>query len=145
MSFSREDIVAMARSWVGTPYHHQAAARGIGCDCLGLVRGLYREIAGDEPADIPPYSRDWAEARRRETLLEGAARYLAPVTGLDEAASGDVLVFRLRGSAMAKHAGILTSENTMVHAQEKTGCVEIHLSSWWCRRIAAVYRFPGIV
>ena len=36
-------IVDLARGWIGTPYLHQASCRGIGCDCLGLVRGVWRD------------------------------------------------------------------------------------------------------
>ena len=39
---NREQIVAAARGWVGTPYRHQASLKGIGADCLGLVRGVWR-------------------------------------------------------------------------------------------------------
>ena len=48
----RARIVATARSWLGTPYHHQASLRGVGCDCLGLVRGVWRELYGDEPCTL---------------------------------------------------------------------------------------------
>ena len=38
----RARVVAEARMWIGTPYVHQASALGAGCDCLGLVRGVWR-------------------------------------------------------------------------------------------------------
>jgi NlpC/P60 family putative phage cell wall peptidase len=50
---TREQIVAAARGWLGTPYHHQASVKGVGCDCLGLIRGLWRELLGDEPETLP--------------------------------------------------------------------------------------------
>ena len=62
MSVTRADIVAEARAWIGTPYRHQASLKGVGCDCLGLVRGVWRAVIGDEPERAPAYSRDWAEA-----------------------------------------------------------------------------------
>ena len=40
---TRPHIVAAARRWLGTPYHHQATRQGVGADCLGLVRGVWRE------------------------------------------------------------------------------------------------------
>ena len=52
-------VIAAARVWLGTPYHDQASLKGVGCDCLGLARGVWREVVGSEPFPIPPYSRDW--------------------------------------------------------------------------------------
>ena len=54
-------IVALARGWIGTPYQHQASLKGVGCDCLGLLRGVWREYSGAEPESVPPYTPDWAE------------------------------------------------------------------------------------
>ena len=59
-------VIAIARSWLGTPYHDQASLRGVGCDCLGLARGVWREVVGPEPFPIPPYSRDWGETGPRD-------------------------------------------------------------------------------
>ncbi|MFS8182119.1 hypothetical protein ACMG4P_11260 [Pseudovibrio denitrificans] len=67
------EVVALARGWLGTPYHHQASVKGAGCDCLGLVRGIWRELYGSEPQEIPAYSPDWGEVGKRETLLEAGA------------------------------------------------------------------------
>ena len=46
-------VIAAARGWLGTPYHDQASLRGIGCDCLGLARGIWRDVVGAEPQAIP--------------------------------------------------------------------------------------------
>ena len=54
-------VIAAARGWLETPYHDQASLLGVGCDCLGLARGVWRELVGAEPHPIPPYSRDWAK------------------------------------------------------------------------------------
>ncbi len=54
-------VVAEARLWLGTPYRHQGSLRGIGCDCLGLVRGVWRGLLGDEPEAVPAYTPFWAE------------------------------------------------------------------------------------
>ena len=50
--------VEIARGWLGTPYLHQASVRGAGADCLGLVRGVWRELCGVEPVAVPPYTPD---------------------------------------------------------------------------------------
>ena len=66
----RDEIVVAARGWLGTPYRHQASRKGAGCDCLGLVRGVWRELVGPEPARLPPYTPDWAEVTGEKTLLQ---------------------------------------------------------------------------
>lgn len=140
-SITAEEIVRAARGWLGTPYHHQASVRGVGADCLGLIRGVWRELYGSEAEAPPPYSRDWGEADGTETLLAAARRHLRP---LDAAAAGHVVIFRMRTGAVAKHAGILTGPARMVHAVEGGVASEIVLSRWWQRRIAGVFAFPGV-
>lgn len=87
--------------------------------------------------------RDWAEAGGRETMLDAAARHLEPTT-LANAGPGDVVVFRLRPGVVAKHAAILASASTMVHAMEGAPVCEVSFSTWWRRRVAGVFRFPNI-
>jgi NlpC/P60 family putative phage cell wall peptidase len=140
---SRAAVVACARGWLGTPYHHQASRRGIGADCLGLVRGVWRELYGAEPEVPPPYTRDWTEATGEETLLGAASRHLVAIDP-KEAAAGDVLVFRLRAGLAAKHAAILSGEAAFIHAMEGGPVSEVALTPWWRRRIAGAFRFPGL-
>lgn len=139
----RHDITRAARGWIGTPYRHQASLKGVGCDCLGLVRGVWRDCIGAEPEPLPAYSADWAEAGAGETLLGAALRHLVPVE-CDQARAGDVVLFRWRAHLPAKHAGILTAPLTMVHAHEGAAVCEINLSDWWLRHRAAAFSFPGL-
>jgi NlpC/P60 family putative phage cell wall peptidase len=143
LSLTGERIVACARGWIGTPYRHQASLTGVGCDCLGLVRGVWRDVIGDEPETPPAYAPDWAEATRKETLADAAVRHLVPVATAD-AAPGDVLLFRWRTHLVAKHAAIMTTPQAMVHAHDGAEVCEVVLSPWWRRRIAFAFRFPGV-
>ena len=134
-------IVRAARSWLGTPYHDQASVKGVGCDCLGLIRGVWREVVGPEPMPVPPCSRDWGEAGPVEVLAE-AARAAMIELPIDEARTGDVVLFRMRQGAIAKHAGILSPNSHFIHAYERTGVIEEPLTEPWRRRIAFAFRFP---
>lgn len=137
------DIVAAARGWIGTPYLHQASRKGAGCDCLGLVRGIWRELYGAEPEALPAYSPDWAEAGRAEDLAAAGFRHLVPVADCAFAPS-DVLLFRWRPHLPAKHAAIAVNDHCMVHAHDGVAVCEVALSPWWLKRLAYVFRFPDL-
>ena len=144
MSASGEALVKAAQSWIGTPYVHQAATKGAGCDCLGLIRGLWCDRFGAEPETVPPYSMDWSEPQGEEQLWAGALRHMA-VKDRDHAAQGDVLLFRMRQGAVAKHLGLQTridDSPSFIHAYSGHGVVESPLSVPWQRRIVARFIFP---
>jgi len=129
-------VVEIARTWLGTPYHHQASLKGVGCDCLGLVRGVWRELYGIEPETPPPYSPDWGQVEGRETLLEAAHRHFKPVP-MDALEPGHVIIFRMRPKAIAKHCGIISAPGRMIHALEGVGVCEVGLSDFWMRRVVS--------
>ena len=137
-------IVEIARGWIGTPYHHQASCKGIGTDCLGLVRGVYRDVTGRDADVTANYTRDWADASGDETMLAGARAQLGEIA-IREIAPGDVIVFRLRRGFVAKHAAIVATADTMIHAMEGCAVSEVALSPWWRRHIAGAFRFPQLL
>ncbi len=140
-------IVTAARSWIGTPYVHQASARGAGCDCLGLLRGVWRDVIGPEPEQIPAYTRDWSEPQGDERLWRAGMRHLRP-KAVGDAAPGDVLLFRMRDASVAKHIGIqavVGAHASFVHAYTGHGVVESALSAPWARRVVARFSLPSEV
>ena len=136
--------VAEARLWIGTPYVHQAAARGAGTDCLGLLRGVWRKLYGAEPETVPAYTHDWAEPGNNEALWQAAKRWLVEVADSD-VTLGDVLLFRMRTGSIAKHLGIVSAvgpEAKFIHAYTGHGVIESPLSAPWLRKVAARFEFP---
>lgn len=140
---SRQAIVDAAIAWLGTPYRHQASRKGVGCDCLGLVRGIWRELYGGEPEEMPAYTADWAEARGEDTLAEAAGRHMRAAS-IEEARPGDLLLFRWRENLPAKHAAILVSQDRFLHAHDGAAVAFASFSPWWRRRAAFAFRFPGV-
>ena len=140
---TRDEIVEAARLWLGTPYHHQASLRGVGCDCLGLVRGVWRDLCGAEPEEPPPYSPSWAESLRQETLALAAERHLQPLT-LMAAQRGDVLLVRWREHLPAKHCAILASPDRIIHAHDGAAVAEVAFTPWWRRHLSHAFSFPGV-
>ena len=137
--------VTAARKWLGTPYCHQASVRGVGTDCLGLIRGVWRDLYGFEPETVPNYTEDWAEPQNLELLAQAAERHLSSLAMTVEPQPGELLLFRMREGAIAKHLGIRASTGnapTFIHAYSGHGVVESSLSTPWARRIVARYDFP---
>ncbi len=143
-ALNRPYVVAIAREWLGTPYRHQASAKGQGADCLGLLRGVWREVYGREPETPPPYTPDWNEARTaEEPLLTAARRHLRPVDPI-MLQPGQVLIIRVARDGPAKHCGIVSADDRFIHAYAGRAVVESWLNRWWLTRLAGVFDFPGI-
>lgn len=134
-------VVAEASSWLGTPYRHQASRKGVGCDCLGLVRGVWRALIGPEPELVEPYLPDWAEAGG-DRLLSAARRHMAELPGGGTPVSGCVVLFRWRPHMAAKHAGIALDGERFIHAYEGHAVTVSALVPQWRRRIAGLFAFP---
>ena len=135
-----EEVAALARSFCGTPYRHQASLPGAGMDCLGLLRALWRAQFGREPLRVPAYRADWRDARGGAELDAAATLLMVPVA---QSGIGDVLLFRMWRDLPPKHCGVVVAPGRFVHAQERIGVAEAALSPWWERRVSGIFRFPG--
>jgi len=145
MTLREQKIIRVARSWIGTPYRHQASVKGQGCDCLGLLRGVWRAVIGEEPEIVPSYTADWSEIGREERLWAAAMRNLDVAT-IDMAKGGQVVLFRMRTGHVAKHLGVLAGSSagfaTVIHAYTGRGVIETPLTDAWVRKIVAQFQFP---
>lgn len=117
----------VARRWIGTPYVLGAALRGCGCDCVGLIRGVWAEHTGNPLPQAPPWRADWVNDRARP-LVTAARRHLHPIPTKD-AQAGDVVVLRVRGSREA-HCGILEEGDQLIHAMESVGVVCVPFAAY---------------
>lgn len=87
---------------------------------------------------------DWSEPARDEALWRAALRHLheKPLT---DAAPGDVLLFRMRDDAVAKHLGLaaeIGAAASFIHAYSGHAVLESPLTPPWERRIVARFAFP---
>jgi NlpC/P60 family putative phage cell wall peptidase len=142
MAIDPAAIVNVARAWIGTPYVHRASVKGAGCDCLGLLRGVWRELIGSEPETVPPYSPDWAEASGEETLYAALARSLTEIRTM-EIEPGDIALFRMAAHGPAKHCGIVAGKAgalTLIHARQNRRVSEEPFSTAWRRKLAFAFR-----
>ncbi len=134
-----ERIVAEARTWIGTPYQHQASCRGVGADCLGLVRGVYYALYGQALETPPPYAA-YAQAGEEETLWQAAQDYLLPASLPPR--PGQVMLFRLNRYLPARHLAIASEPERMIHALSGAHVCEVRLTPWWRRHCVACFSFP---
>ena len=110
----RAAVVAEARSWLRTPYHHEARVKGVGVDCAHLLIGVFAapSVGLIKPLDIPHYPHDWH-------MHQGAERYLGIV--LDHAHEipgpplpGDVVLYRF--GRCFSHGAIVVAWPMIIHA-----------------------------
>jgi NlpC/P60 family putative phage cell wall peptidase len=109
-------VVAEARSWILTPYHHCADVKGHGVDCAMLIVRVYVDLGFVEPFDPRPYPPDWFLHRSEERYLD---HILARARRVDRPLPGDV--FLLKWGRTYSHGGIVTEPEplTVVHAFQR--------------------------
>jgi len=109
---------------------------------LHLIRGIWREIYGEDPETPPAYTPDWAEESGAETLLHAAQRWLTPISTPQ---AGDALLFRMAPNAPCKHIGLMAKNNRILHAYWGKSVVFSHFAPFWQRRHVASFAFPSVI
>ena len=128
-------VVARRGRWIGTPYRHQASCRGAGTDCLGLLRGLWREMLGRRAGGgAGLYRRTGRSRAGREDLLAAAARHLvAGRRGRRGRATSSCSGCARAGSRSmsASWRASPLGHPTLIHAYSGHGVVESPLTPAW--------------
>ena len=121
-SSDRARVVAEARAWLGTPYHHRACLKGVGVDCAQLPIGVWAAVGLIEAFDTGDYPADW-HLHREEERYAGFVLRFADEIAAGEAQPGDLILFKF-GRAFS-HGAILVAPGVVVHAVRKDGCVTL--------------------
>ena len=111
---TRADVVACARSWIGSPYVHGHRMKNVAVDCAGLVIGVARELQIVAPDfDVNGYER----APDGKRLLEECDRFMTRIP-MHALQPGDVLVVRFEKDP--QHMGIvgdyMVGQLSLIHA-----------------------------
>lgn len=144
----RNDILIEARSWVGTPYQHQAMVKGIGVDCVGFIVGvgLATGALTITRQQIKAYS-GYGRLPDPETMGKVIRRHLDPVNPLD-VGIGDIawIAWRLGQPMHLALIGEHKGSRTLIHALGDIGKVVEHtLNPMWDDRIVSFWRYPRLV
>lgn len=138
---TRADIIRETEEWLGTPYRHQRSDKNVGCDCLGLLRGVWRATyQAPEPEQAPPYTPSWGDHRPDDPLLQIAKKYFDEVS-LGVMIPSDVIMFRMRRFVAVKHCAIYVGNNEMIHAYSNHHVMRGEITDSWKRRVAGVFRW----
>lgn len=131
------NILKAARSWIGTPYHHNAAVKNAGCDCFGLIRGVYEDLTGIKIEPSTPYSPSWLRDKNNKYKLKENldSMGIQATTCLP----GDILIFGIDDFYV--HCGIFAGE-TFIHCYEDVlKVVEMRYTDKWKALHKATYRY----
>ena len=141
---TREEFIAEALAWEGTKFHHQAAVKGVGCDCIGLVVGAGRAVGLLTPAmeDTWRRNRGYARTPNPRQMRTALAEVLTEIP-FDDVMPGDLAWFRV--GADPQHLCIVTRPGWMIHAYAQIGKVVAQPLLGWNNLANPIcgWRFPN--
>ena len=115
----RERVIQEARAWLGTPYHHHAAIKGVGVDCAQILIEVYADAGVVERIDVGEYPHDWHMHRSEEKYLWWIKKYCRKVKNPKK---GDIALFTF-GRCVSPAAIIVTWPGEVIHSYIKQGVV----------------------
>lgn len=113
---TRQNVVAEARTWLRTPYHHQGRIKGVGVDCAMLLCEVYEAVGLIPHVDPSPYPQDWHFHREEERYLGWITKY-AQETSIP--LPGDVALFQF--GRCVSHGAIVVAWPTIIHSYFREG------------------------
>lgn len=142
---NHNNIVSQARTWLGTPFHHQARLKGKGCDCLGLIVGVVDELGLEDRNGMKLAAYDevtYSKEPDGAYLIQKLTGLLEEVP-IAEARAGDLALFKVRENP--QHLAILSDYEGalgMIHSfAPSRRVVEHRLDDEWKSKIIKVFRW----
>lgn len=144
---TRAEVVAEARTYIGTRFRHQGRLKGVGVDCIGLAGGVAVALG-------LPGSDEWMADRRYHNygmppnpalLIDACDRFMDRIE-IEAAGLGDVLVMRFVEDP--QHFAIVSRESPtyIIHAYAMGGVKRVVEQGVKVAGavIVRAYRFRGI-
>ncbi|MGH9541393.1 MAG: C40 family peptidase [Terriglobales bacterium] len=111
-------VVQIAESWIGAPFISQWPPTRKGCDCGGLLAGVYAEARLIEMPRLGVYDYNAPWAKGDTLYLDLISEHCSEVHE-SRAEPGDLILFRMgRGWG---HGGIYVGSSRMIHADGRHG------------------------
>jgi NlpC/P60 family putative phage cell wall peptidase len=140
---TRAQIIATARTWLGTRWRHQACLKGVGCDCIGLIAGVALELGSPQAVAFMARTdyRNYGRQPDPKMLLAACTDFLDPVV-VGAAQAGDVLLLRFQ--AEPQHFAFQSGADYMIHSWAGARrVVENRINELWRGRIVGAYSLRG--
>lgn len=139
------DVVKEAKTWIGTPYHHQAGIKNVGVDCAMLIFKIAEELhLVNKGEKLPAYTTQWHRHKNEEMLIDMLKKFGCKEIPISQARIGDLYTFRF-GKAAA-HMAIKSDNLRIIHTTQGAGkVVEVYLNGELERRLYKAFRMPGVM
>jgi len=136
----RAAVVAEARTWLGTKYHHAADVKKHGVDCAMILVRVYCDLGFAPKFDPRPYPAQWYLHRDEERYMGWIAKYCDKT---EKPKPGDMALYRF--GRCAAHGAIIVDDTYMIHAYQPAEKVQLverrffdhRLDSYWCPMVLA--------
>ncbi len=148
MLSDRERIIAEARGWIGTPFHHQGRVKGEGCDCIGLIVSVAKNL------NIPCIKKsasciaeldqtDYTRLPDGNRLYSELKKYLFEIPK-EKIELADILLMHFDGNP--QHVGLVSDypeeKLGIIHCFADVGrVVEHRLDDYWQKKIVSAFSF----
>jgi cell wall-associated NlpC family hydrolase len=142
VSFTRQQVVATAREWIGVPYRHQGRSRQC-VDCIGFVVCVGAQLGVTIEA---PY--DYTDSPSGKMLMDRSRVQFDEVLDRKTPIPGDIMALWGWNRNEPQHFAIAAdfgSRPTMIHAFSKRKQVVEHgIDPFWEKRLMALFTFKGM-
>lgn len=141
MNPKRQSVLAIARTWLKTPWHHRARVKGAGVDCAQILIAVYAEAGLIDEFDTGDYPPDWMMHRSQERFLEFVRQYADQV---DAPLPGDLALYFV--GRCFSHGAIVTAWPEIIHAsnRDRMVCYADGTQGWLASREVQFWRLKGL-
>lgn len=133
------EVLLEAKTWINTPYVHQARLKGVGVDCLGVIIGVGKNLALTQYDDCNDYGMI-PLGNKMKKMLEDHPDLISIEPSKKQI--GDIGLFTF--SRFPQHLGIISDVGVIHSSQEMKRCLETQLSANSDMRLIAIYRFAKV-